>query len=197
MWFKRARTDKKKHGLRRINKNDRFSLHFFVIAVVVVVVGAGGGSAIKEGAIKIDRSVTIGVHSRSVVRAGERATLVREREESGWILSFLFPSFCVSVVPPPMLRRRLKTVLFRKAGCYLRGDVLGLLETGCRLISRSPRFRYVYPSLSPSCPESGHLEASDRVQLSFFGTDLASDTPKPRHRDAGQWATDTGQNCGS
>ena len=87
----------------------------------------GGGSAIKEGAIKIDRSVTIGVVGRSF----ERATLVREQEEeSGWILSFLFPSFCVSVVPP-MLRRRLKTVLFRKAGCYLRGDVLGLntLET--------------------------------------------------------------------
>ena len=46
----------------------------------------------------------------------------------------------------------------------------------------------LYLSLSPSCPESGHLEAPDRVQLSFFGTDLASDTPKPRHRDA---ATDT------
>ena len=142
----------------------------------------GGGSAIKEGAIKIDRSVTIGVVGRSFERASERRSLRSERD--GWILSFLFPSFCVFVVPP-MLRRRLKTVLFRKAGCYLRGDVLGLLETGGRLISRSPRFRYLYLSLSPSCPESGHLEASDRVQLSFFGTDLASDTPKPRHRDAG------------
>ena len=145
---------------------------------------AGGGSAIKEGAIKIDRSVTIGVVGRSSERS-TLPTLVREREESGWILSFLFPSFCVSVVPPPMLRRRRKTVLFRKAGCYLRGDVLGQLETGGRWISRRPRFRYLYLSLSPSCPESGHLEASDRVQLSFFGTDLASDTPKPRHRDAG------------
>ena len=60
----RGATGIKSRILRRINKNDRFNLHFVVIAVVSSV----GGSAIEKNAIKIDRSVTIGVGRTSDAR---------------------------------------------------------------------------------------------------------------------------------
>ena len=81
MWFKRARTDKTRKSMGFVALTRMIvSAYTSSLSLSSSSAQEGGGSAIKEGAIKIDRSVTIGVVGRSFERASERATLVKERE---------------------------------------------------------------------------------------------------------------------
>ena len=125
-----ARHDRKEReqrsSLRRINKNDRFNLHFVLITVVVFV-GGGGGSAIK-----IDRSVTIGVGRRRP-RPSEGRSL-----ESSKILGSLFSSR----LSDPVCRGEEKTVSFPKARRYFRSDIL--------------QFRASWPQRKSKCRGRGH-----------------------------------------
>ena len=74
MWFKRARTDKTRKSMGFVALTRMIvSAYTSSLSLSSSSAQEGGGSAIKEGAIKIDRSVTIGVVGRSFERAGDAA----------------------------------------------------------------------------------------------------------------------------